>query len=602
MKQPTAPDLYPELPIEDGQNYRLQKITEIEKTLINERDKRKSLYKKYKRGVNVTDGVDTSLISTSVVLAGIGIAFPILLPIQIAAVVCGSLGGLVKLIRRKLTTKSKKHYEIKTMAECKLNSIKDLISKSLTDGQISADEFKLILDELEKFNEMKLNKKEKVLKSLPDDERKKLIEETENRMNKMAEGGYEFDNPEFKNNDYDEEEEEEETSFQDDEEFQNNINKEFEKSRDLSENDAKIRKKETTKKMIKQFYKKNGETIRNEEGFFVGEDHNGRQILYVKDEKGNDIALTYYQKGVLKFYKFSTLQKEYSVNFVRDVLGVDDYKISDNLREARADFQDFQRTIKSPIRELDNIEIPLQEISTQQEGQELLEIASNEETHVKEIETSFIEQGTSFINEETQTYMTKREMDGIISAMTSVKEEIANELTKLNETNKDLAKENAKLEQAKEDNDEFQIDRISSRIRELESERSARLEVININKEKLRSQVNRFKQTIHKMLNEDKTLGERIRTLFREQGITIVSVLTAFGMIIGVIVEAFTGGTTSPSPSPSPSKGKLAAALPGIIGSIVSWLLSATKDVVNWFANNLWALLILVVGLLFTAA
>ncbi|CAG2187359.1 unnamed protein product [Mytilus edulis] len=340
----------------------------------------------------------------------------------------------------------------------------------------------------------------------------------------MAEGGYEFDNPEFKNNDYDEEEEEEETSFQDDEEFQNNINKEFEKSRDLSENDAKIRKKETTKKMIKQFYKKNGETIRNEEVFFVGEDHNGRQILYVKDEKG-----------------------------------VDDFKISDRIIEGRAGFQRM-------LNELDNIEIPLQEISTQQEGQELLEIASNEETHVKEIETSFIEQGTSFINEETQTYMTKREMDGIISAMTSVKEEIANELAKLNETNKDLAKENAKLEQAKEDNDEFQIDRISSRIRELESERSARLEVININKEKLRSQVNRFKQTIHKMLNEDKTLGERIRTLFREQGITIVSVLTAFGMIIGVIVEAFTG---SPSPSPSPpSKG----------GGVQDWMKKQLKN------------------------
>ncbi|CAG2239348.1 unnamed protein product [Mytilus edulis] len=164
-----------------------------------------------------------------------------------------------------------------------------------------------------------------------------------------------------------------------------------------------------------------------------------------------------------------TLQREYGVNFVRDVLGVDDFKISDRIIEGRAGFQRM-------LNELDNIEIPLQEISTQQEGQELLEIASNEETHVKEIETSFIEQGTSFINEETQTDMTKREMDGIISAMTSVKEEIANELAKLNETNKDLAKENAKLEQAKEDNDEFQIDRISSRIRELESERSARLE------------------------------------------------------------------------------------------------------------------------------
>ena len=37
MKQPTAP-LYPELPVEDGQNYRLSKISEIEKQLIIERD------------------------------------------------------------------------------------------------------------------------------------------------------------------------------------------------------------------------------------------------------------------------------------------------------------------------------------------------------------------------------------------------------------------------------------------------------------------------------------------------------------------------------------------------------------------------------------
>ena len=46
MKQPTAP-IYPDLPSEDGQNYRLQKISEIEKQLIKERDVRKALYKKY---------------------------------------------------------------------------------------------------------------------------------------------------------------------------------------------------------------------------------------------------------------------------------------------------------------------------------------------------------------------------------------------------------------------------------------------------------------------------------------------------------------------------------------------------------------------------
>ena len=43
MKQPSAPNLYPDLSNVDGQNYRLQKISEIEKTLINERDTRKKI-------------------------------------------------------------------------------------------------------------------------------------------------------------------------------------------------------------------------------------------------------------------------------------------------------------------------------------------------------------------------------------------------------------------------------------------------------------------------------------------------------------------------------------------------------------------------------
>ena len=73
MKQLTAP-IYPELPSEDGQNYRRQKISEIEKQLISERDARKALYKKYKRRINLTDRTDTTLISTSVVMAGIGLA------------------------------------------------------------------------------------------------------------------------------------------------------------------------------------------------------------------------------------------------------------------------------------------------------------------------------------------------------------------------------------------------------------------------------------------------------------------------------------------------------------------------------------------------
>ena len=37
---------------------------------------------------------------------------------------------------------------------------------------------------------------------------------------------------------------------------------------------------------------------------------------------------------------------------------------------------------------------------------------------------------------------------------------------------------------------------------------------------------------------ETGTLGERIRTLFKEQSITIVSILTALGMTLGALIEA----------------------------------------------------------------
>ena len=54
---------------------------------------------------------------------------------------------------------------------------------------------------------------------------------------------------------------------------------------------------------------------------------------------------------------------------------------------------------------------------------------------------------------------------------------------------------------------------------------------------KITSQIENIKQSITKFLDtETGTLGERIRTLFREQGITITSILTAIGMAIGVLL------------------------------------------------------------------
>ena len=56
------------------------------------------------------------------------------------------------------------------------------------------------------------------------------------------------------------------------------------------------------------------------------------------------------------------------------------------------------------------------------------------------------------------------------------------------------------------------------------------------------------------------TLGERIRTLFKEQGVMIVSILAAVGMAIEVLIEALPGSPsvftpTSQSTTTSDKKG-----------------------------------------------
>ena len=151
---------------------------------------------------------------------------------------------------------------------------------------------------------------------------------------------------------------------------------------------------------------------------------------------------------------------------------------------------------------------------------------------------------------------------------------------------------------------------ITKRIDTLNDELVTRQESINLLKGRLKNQITSFCKTIAKVLDKDSSLGEKIRTLFREQGITIASILTSIGMAIGVLVEALLpggGGAAAASgggePPPKDEEGlkewvrsklkvlasllgrlgiKAAEALAGIIGGIISWILSRAKDIVGW--------------------
>ena len=78
------------------------------------------------------------------------------------------------------------------------------------------------------------------------------------------------------------------------------------------------------------------------------------------------------------------------------------------------------------------------------------------------------------------------------------------------------------------------------RLDDLNTEKQARLEILSQNRKDLQTQVARIKQTLEKVLDQNTSLAERIRTLFREQGITIFSILTALSMTISTIVLAIT--------------------------------------------------------------
>ena len=65
---------------------------------------------------------------------------------------------------------------------------------------------------------------------------------------------------------------------------------------------------------------------------------------------------------------------------------------------------------------------------------------------------------------------------------------------------------------------------ITKQIDNLNEDLKVRQESINLLKGRLKNQITSFHETIAKVLDSNTSLDEKIRTLFREQGITIASI------------------------------------------------------------------------------
>ena len=115
-----------------------------------------------KRFNTITGIVDTGLITSTVITWGISIvafASGVGLSVGIALGGTSLLLSLVTAITRKsfkiFTVKQEKHKSIKLLAQTKLDSISNIISQAMQDGDISPTEFQKELQVVEKYRKLK---------------------------------------------------------------------------------------------------------------------------------------------------------------------------------------------------------------------------------------------------------------------------------------------------------------------------------------------------------------------------------------------------------------------------------------------------------------
>ena len=161
-EQPTAPNVVNDGSDDRGHSYRLKIIREVQEFLEEEIKNRESFSKKYFRIAKVVNIVDNTLITitigaegTSAVLLSTGVGAPFALALGISGVVTGAISLIGNIFSKKATTKAEKHLKIKTLAMAKLDTIASHVSKAMMDDFISDEEFKLVMDEMNKYKTLK---------------------------------------------------------------------------------------------------------------------------------------------------------------------------------------------------------------------------------------------------------------------------------------------------------------------------------------------------------------------------------------------------------------------------------------------------------------
>ena len=156
----------------------------------------------------------------------------------------------------------------------------------------------------------------------------------------------------------------------------------------------------------------------------------------------------------------------------------------------------------------------------------------------------------------------------------------------LDEERENLQKRKEELEKANEEDKKI----INDRDTDPEDKRLA--------EERVAMRENEIRQ-ITARLEENMSLFEKVKEIFKKYGVTVTSIFLAAGITIGAVVGAITKALKKLGKAVSnglKAIGKQAAsALPGLIGSIVSFLFKAAGQAISYLAEHTWLLILAVV-------
>ena len=146
----------------NNQQFRLNKINEIENYFISKIKKRELMSKRLSKYVAYFDYFDKSLIVLSAASGSISIASFTTIIGTLVGIASASLSltfslctGLVKKLLEATRNKKNKHNKIIMLARSKLNSIESKISKALMNNQINHEDLLTIINEKRNYSELK---------------------------------------------------------------------------------------------------------------------------------------------------------------------------------------------------------------------------------------------------------------------------------------------------------------------------------------------------------------------------------------------------------------------------------------------------------------